>query len=186
MIITLGRHSERIAPVEFRDVAAMHARENGCPSGDVVWRAWPYNCWQVRLELPGDDPRRRTRSIEYETVELQEWVHPDPDNAGYPDNPRQLDKLPRDRLGRKKPAYVSMELEDLGIEGLKFILQKGSLGGRGEFKSMGDAMKARNDAHQRIRAKNRAAQKQLAVDYAKAARRQICEIPYLGVLEDVK
>ena len=174
----------RRAPEAFQAVARQHARDNGCKTGDVVFFGPPRNVWVVRLMLPDDDPRVR-RGMLYEGVQLQEWVHPDPDDVAYPHHdPRQLDKLPRDARNRMLPAHVSMEPEHLGIEGLKFILQKGSLS-RGEFRSMGEALAHVQDRDRRTRHKRYLKQKQRARDVAVATRRRVLDIPFIPVTENL-
>ena len=136
-ILRRGGAPARIAPNEFRDAAALYARGFGA-TGDVVWVGDPINCWQVRLSLSPGDPRLRGRDDEvYETVELQEFVHPDPGHASYPKDSRKLQHLRRHpRTNHLLPGYVAFELDELGVSGLTEMLERGSLlSGRGDYKS---------------------------------------------------
>ena len=184
ILTTAGRRQPtRIAPNEFRDAVELYARQFG-GHGDVVWVGDPINCWQVRLTLSPGDPRLRGMEGEvFETVELQEFVHPDSAHPAFPATNRGLLKhLRRDTRGRLLPSFVAMELDDLGVSGLVEILERGSVfSGRGEFKSAEDAMQAvlrrERDRRERMRLQNR----QQARDVAVATRRRILKIPFIPV-----
>ena len=180
-ILTLGRQPSRVAPVEFRDAVELFARSIGC-HGDLVWVDHA-NCWQVRLSLGENDPRRRDGS-EWETHELQQFVHPDPNNPAYPRHDRSLlDKLPRHpSSNRLMPAYVAYELGDLGVGGLTEWLQRTSLvTGRGEIKSPMQALQKTVGDQRASLERARKDAKQLARDKAIATRRRVLKIPFLPV-----
>ncbi len=122
MDVRVRRHdTSRVAPYEFRDTAELFARRYG-GHGDIVWVAAPVNCWQVRFTLKPGDPRLRhpDDGTHYEAVLLHEFVDP----AREPTHPK-LDQLPRDSRNRYKPAFVAIELDELGTSGLQEILEKG-------------------------------------------------------------
>ena len=173
-LITLEHQPAQFAPVEFRDAVALYAREIGCESGDVVWVDHPVNCWQVRLKMPAHDPR------DYETLELQKWVHPDPDHRAY--DGRLKHRLRRHpRTNHLLPGYVAFDLGELGVEGVLAWLRRTSLSGSGEFKSMEHAMHVQREDHRARQETRRKDAKQLARDKARATRRQILKIPFLRV-----
>ena len=182
-ILRRGGAPARIAPNEFRDAAALYARGFGA-TGDVVWVGDPINCWQVRLSLSPGDPRLRGRDGEvYETVELQEFVHPDAGHASYPKDSRKLQHLRRHpRTNHLLPGYVAFELDELGVSGLTEMLERGSLlSGRGDYQSSEEAMIAllarERDRRDRTRRQNRGQ----ARDVANATRRRILKIPFVPV-----
>ena len=173
-LLTLEHQPAQHAPVEYRDAVALYARGIGCESGDVVWVDHPVNCWQVRLKLPAWDPR------EYETLELQKWVHPDPDHRAY--DHALVDRLPRHpRRNHRVPAYVAFDLDELGVEGVLEWLRRTSLAGSGEFRSMEHAMRVNREDHRARQETRRKDAKQLAQDKARATRRRIAKIPFLRV-----
>ena len=180
-ILTLGQQTDRVAPVEFRDAVELYARTIGC-HGDIVWvdRA---NCWQVRLELAANDPRRRGEDS-FETFELQQFVHPDPTNESYPRHDTSLlNKLPRHPSNnRLMPAYVAYELADLGTSGVVELLQRTSvMTGRGEHQNAQDAMRAVTERQSATLAAARRDSRQHARDVAIATRRRVLKIPFLPV-----
>ena len=180
-LFTLGRQASRIAPVEIRDAVGEYARTVGCPGGDVVWRD-ALSCWEVRLELPGNDPRHAKER--HESVLLHEWISPDPRHPGYPSHDlKLLEKLRRHpRTNQRLPGYVALELDDLGVGGIREILEKGSLfSGRGEYKDMEHAMRAVAKRERARRASQFHDKRQRARDVATATRRRILKIPFLPV-----
>ena len=185
-IVTLGRSTPvRQAPVEYRDAAALYARGFGA-GGDVVWLGDPVNCWQVRITLSPGDPRLRKQDGEeiYETVELQEFVHPDPTHVSYPrHNPKLLDSLRRHHAtNRLLPGFVAFELDDIGVSGLVEMLERGSLlSGRGEQQSLEGALHHIRGREHIRRDQAKAESRQYARDLSVATRRRILKIPFIPV-----
>ena len=178
------RHdTSRVAPYEFRDTAELFARRYG-GHGDIVWVAAPVNCWQVRFTLKPGDPRLRhpDDGTHYEAVLLHEFVDP----AREPTHPK-IDSLPRDHKNRLKPAFVAIELDDLGISGLQEILEKGSLlSGRGEFTSSEQAAKAVLDRHRNHRERTRQQLRDAARHRTLDDRRSLLDIPTVPVGIDLQ
>ena len=184
MDVRVRRHdTSRVAPYEFRDTAELFARQYG-GHGDIVWVAAPVNCWQVRFTLKPGDPRLRNPDdgTHFEAVLLHEFVDP----AREPTHPK-LDQLPRDSRNRYKPAFVAIELDDLGTSGLQEILEKGSLlSGRGEFISSEQAAKAVLDRHRNHRERTRQQLRDAARHRALADRRSLLDIPTVPVGIDLQ
>ena len=137
------------------------------------------NCWQVRLYLRGDDPRRTNDpSTHFEPVLLHEWVDP----AEEPHHPKL------DRLATKgRPGFIAHELEDLGISGLISILQQGSvLSGRGDYKSAEHALHASMKRETERQAKARDDAKDNATQRLKQSRRRMLKIPLVPVGIELK
>lgn len=173
----IGSEAERYAPVEYRDAVTEYYRSYG-KSADLVWAGAPLNCWQVRIKPLSTDPRREAEqegvAAPEEVVETVELLRENPDFG-----------WEFDRLGRKKkfhPAYVAIELEEIGIEALLDILREGdSFSGRGRFDSIEEARKhARQERIQKQYDAEKAA-RQEAMDLAGAVRRQVLKIPFLPV-----
>lgn len=182
----------RVAPVEFRDAVEMFARRFGA-HGDVVWvpdqvvrfegaeiRA-SVACWQVRFTLLHGDPRLKGREDTlFETVELHYWV--DPRDRKWAVEPKVLDRLRRDHRNRRRPGYVAYDLDELGVEGLITLLEKGStLSGRGEFRSAVHAATVMRERHRDQMERTRRQMQDTAGYKAEDVRRQVFKIPYLGV-----
>jgi len=168
-------NSHRLAPPEFQDAVARFARDNGGQTAEIVWIPFEVNCWQVKLYLKADDPRRKfdDPGTHFEPVMLHEWVDP----VGEPNHPR-AHKL----TNRNRPGFVSLELEELGVEGLLDILRKGSLmSGRGEYASAEHALKASLRRDEERREKMRLESKDKAVTRWRDKRRQALKIPFLPV-----
>lgn len=166
----------RVAPVEFRDAVEEFARKSGT-HGDILWVGPPISAWQVRLTLKPGDPRLRSDHPDdkYESVLLVEWVDPQKE----PTNPLTKKLHRRDRWNRLLPAYVSVELDDLGVQGVLDILEKGSLmTGRGEFKSAEEAVKKTREANQSAKDIARRKARIEAGARARDVRRQLQKIPF--------
>ena len=174
----------RLAPVEYRDAVALYARQHG-GGGDIIWMGAPVNCWRVQLTLKPDDPRLKGKDDEvYETVDLQQYVHPDPTHPAYPrSDPKLLDKLRRHpRNNRLMPGYVAFELDELGVSGVTEMLERGSLfSGRGEFQSAEEAMRVIMDRRRGVLAENRQRQRDETGALARDVRRRVLKIPFLPV-----
>lgn len=164
----------REAPMEFQRAVAAFARDHGGQSAEIIWIPYEVNCWQVKLYKRGDDPSRsQDPGTHFEPVFLHEWVDPRTE----PNHPR-LDRLPN----RNRPGYVSLELEELGVQGLVNILEKGSLlSGRGEYQSAEHALHASLKREQERSEKRQLAAKDSAVTRWKDKRRQALKIPFLPV-----
>lgn len=174
--------SKRQAPNEFREAVGSWARQYG-GMGDVVWVAEPINCWAVRLSLKDGDPRLRNpdEGTHFEQTLLHEWVDP----RREPDHPKR-DKLRRDARNSRMPGYAAIELEELGVEGLIQILDKGStMSGRGEFQSPMDAFRHVQNRHREDREKVREAALDTARQRVTARRRQALGIPFVGVIANL-
>ena len=184
MDVRVRRHDQsRVAPYEFRYAAELFARQYG-GHGDIVWVAAPVNCWQVRFTLKPGDPRLRhpDEGTHFETVLLHEFVDPERE----PTHPK-LDQLPRDNKNRYKPAFVRIELDDLGTSGLQEILEKGSLlSGRGEFTSSEQAAKAVLDRHRNHRERTRQELRDAARYRALDDRSKFLDIPQVPVGIDLQ
>ena len=173
MQLYLRHQPTREAPQDFQRAVADFARANSGQTAEIVWVTDPVNCWQVRLYLRGDDPRRTDDpSTHFEPVLLHEWVDPKLE----PHHPHL------DRLARGKPGFVAYELEDLGISGLISILEKGSvLSGRGDYKSAEHALHASLKRENERQAKIQADAKDQAVQRTKDIRRRVLKIPFIPV-----
>ena len=184
MDVRVRRHdTSRVAPYEFRDTAELFARRYG-GHGDIVWVAAPVNCWQVRFTLKSGDPRLQhpDDGTHYEAVLLHEFVDPNRE----PTHPK-LDLLPRDNRNRPTPAFVPIELDDLGTSGLQEILEKGSLlSGRGEFTSSEQAAKAVLDRHRNHRERTRQELRDAARHRTLDDRRKFLDIPQVPVGIDLQ
>ena len=184
MGVRVSRHDQsRVAPYEFRDTAELFARQYG-GHGDIVWVAAPVNCWQVRFTLKPGDPRLRhpDNGTHFEAVLLHEFVDPDRE----PTHPK-LDQLPRDKRNRHKPAFVAIELDDLGTSGLQEILERGSLlSGRGEFTSAEQASKAVLDRHRNLRERTRQELRDASRHRTLDGRRKFLDIPQIPVGIDLQ
>ena len=171
------KHDDRRAPVEFRDEAELFARKHG-GHGDVVWMPAPVNCWQVRLSLPLNDPRLRDpdEGTHFESVELHEFVDP----RREPTHPH-LDMLRRHhRTNAVMPGYIRIELDELGVSGMREILEKGSLlSGRGEFNDSMAATKAVMEGNRKTKAHNKHQQREHAIERIKHNRRAVLGIPQI-------
>ena len=180
MGLVVNRHDmKRRAPTEFRDEAELFARQYS-GHGDVVWVGAPVNCWQVRLTLAPNDPRLRhpDDGTHFESAELHEWVDP----SREPSHPK-LDKLPRNaRTNAVTPGYIPLELDEIGVSGLRKLLEKGSLmSGRGEYESSEAATKAVVSQHRMLRETTEADQRDNARQRMKYGRRRALGIPMIPV-----
>ena len=176
-----SHHADRTAPSEFRDAVETWARQFG-GHGDVVWCPDPINAWAVRLSLKPGDPRLKhpDESTHLEQVILHEWVDPR--------KPHPLRGKCRRRNAKNQlvPQYVALELDDLGIQGLLEILDKGSvLTGRGEFKNAQEALAVVRDRNHRTNAQRQADARELALDITRSTRRRRLKIPFLPVAIDL-
>lgn len=174
----------RVAPAEFRDEVELFARQHG-GHGDIQWVPAPVSCWQVRLSLKPGDPRLRhpDEGTHFETVELHEWVDPKLEPA----HPKL--HLLRRSAATNEPlqGYVAIELDELGVGGLRELLEKGSLlSGRGEYSSAEAAAKAVADRHRNLRERARQKQRESVAERALDRRRQILKIPYHRVGIDLQ
>ncbi len=174
-----SHHAKRVAPVEFRDAVESWARQYS-GHGDVVWVDNPINCWAVRLSLMPGDPRLKhpDEGTHFEQTLLHEWVDPRRD----PSHPKK-DRLRRhERTNRLMPGYVAYDLDEIGIQGLVNMLEKGSLlSGRGEFKSPLAALQYTRNQHRKQREADFAAARDNAIQKAKAVRRRIQGLPLVSV-----
>tara|TARA_R110002074_G_scaffold11903_2_gene44243 strand:+ start:16361 stop:16717 length:357 start_codon:yes stop_codon:yes gene_type:complete len=111
-------------------------------------------------------------------VELHEWVDP----SREPSHPK-LDKLPRNaRTNAVTPGYIPLELDEIGVSGLRELLEKGSLmSGRGEYESSEAATKAVVSQHRMLRETTEADQRDNARQRMKYGRRRALGIPMIPV-----
>lgn len=180
MGLVVRRHdSSRVAPVEFRDEAELFARNFG-GHGDVVWVGAPINAWQVRLSLNAGDPRLQNpdSGTHFEAVTLHEWVDP----RREPTHPK-LDLLPRHSTTNEVvQGYVPLDLDEIGVSGMREILEKGSLlTGRGDYDSADRAIKAVSDRHRKLREQTKLDRQDLVRQRFKDERRRVLGIPQIPV-----
>jgi hypothetical protein len=141
-----------------------------------VWVPDPINCWSVRFTLKHGDPRLRNPNDgeHFESILLHEWVDPKIE----PNHPK-VGQLPRNGSGQRVPAYLRIELDEVGVSGLVEILQKGSLlSGRGEFKSAEAAAQHSMRKHREMREKTHRDLREQAGLRAVDVRRTVEGIPY--------
>lgn len=163
----------REAPLEYQRAVAEFARSHGGQTAEIVWLANDVNCWQVKLYLRGDDPRRTPDpGTHFEPVLLHEWV----DLRESPDHPK------REKLKGRFAGYVSLELEEIGVTRLITILEQGSLlSGRGEFKSAEQALNVSLRKTQEQSEGRMLTAKDQALSRWRDKRRQALKIPFLPV-----
>ena len=178
-VYRIGRDRSPKAPVEYREVVAQWSRDHDGAGADIVWVTDPVNTWQIRLNLKTGDPRLQDRSSDlFEAVLLHQWVHPDQD----PLNPLKDRCRRHTRTNRLMPSYVALRLEELGIQGILTVLDKGSLmTGRGEFKSAEQCMKSVLDKKYSDHKKMVASKRQNVGDRSKDLRRTLFKIPFMSV-----
>lgn len=172
-LILPGRRQERpapsrVAPVAYRDAVELYARKSG-RHADIVW-VDAIGCWQIRFTLRSADPVlglvQSGRSAEQvETVELTK--------------PGFITSL---KTGQPMPYNVPMELDDLGVEGLKEWLEvNDTWSGRGKFNSLEEAARKTREANEANRDKQKADAKDDAIQFGREVRRQVCDVPLLPV-----
>ena len=177
------RGNRRVAPAAYRDAAELFARQHGV-HGDVEWVPDPANFWQVKFTLKSNDPRERGTE-KHETVQLHRYVR-DPYGKGVSTKDQQrLRRHPRSN--KILPGYISYELDEIGVEGMIQILERGSLlSGRGRFTSSEHAVDVSRKKHNAASDRRRTSLMQQAGYKARDLRRSILKIPFMRVGIDLK
>lgn len=136
MLYVGAQHARRTPPWELSDAAQMWARDTGRRFGRMEWNPF-VECWVIHFGRKATDPVRRAwqeNQLEEEPTEsimLHEW-------------------------DKQKNRYVPIPLEDLGASGLRELLDAASLtSGRGEHKSLQEAVTKVRENNNRVREKNR-------------------------------
>lgn len=164
------------APPEYRDAVGLWARDHGRGGGDLVYIP-AIDCWQVRLNPMPNDPRMEMvqkgkidRSELYETIELME-----------PRSPEEI------AASDDKSPYRPIRLEDLGIDGVLALLDKGNMWSkRGEFNSLQEAVVAARVRQQKGKEETRRAVREGVKEAFQEVRRVVNKIPFLTVGADLK
>lgn len=168
----MSEKSTRQVPFAFRDAVELWARQNRGTHGSIGWNE-ALKCYVIDFDLKPDDPRMkayRDGRVKHEPKESIP-LH------------RQLTKVDP-KTGRVTHAgpYVAINLEQLGVSGLLEMLDKANAwSGRGEFKTMREAVQAAEDHNERLRAEIMKAAKENARDFAKDSRRQVFDLPFVNV-----
>ncbi len=184
----IGVDRNRKAPVAIRDGVEDWARIRG-GHGDVVWVAEPANLWQVELTLKGDDPRLQVEGPGgdfKECVQLHvwwteaEWLKNKPDEARK--RRQRWIAMPGKRAARDRPGFYAYTLEELGLNGILKILNKGCLlSGRGQYNSAEEHQTELAASNKKLQDTRRADAQDRVQQKAKHVRRRVLKIPMTRV-----
>jgi hypothetical protein len=139
------------------------------------WGLAEPGCFCVLLTLRANDPmlrawqegRLKQAEEPTECVMLHEWVeNPQPNRAGH---------------------FRPLNLGDYGATGIRMLLERGNTwSGRGEFRSLNEAVQAVHRKNIEQQTKYRAEQRAAAVDVGREVRRQVHQIPLHSAGIDLK
>lgn len=161
-------------PPEFADAAEMYARRTD-RHGTLKFIPPPVNCWIVEFTLKPTDPRMKA----WQTGQLDS----EPKEVIYLWRP----STPRERAKDPLVQFVGYKLDELGVTGMIQLLERtDTTTGRGEYDSLGSAMKDQMDKQVEGQQKIADEAKENAHDRAMDKRRSVLGIPYLGVGIDLK
>lgn len=170
----MGRSAHPIPPAAVADEVELYAREWG-RHGKLEWNPHA-RCWLVRFSLMPNDPRNllmQTQQVEQtEDVWLME---------PHPERGKRLAN------GQRIGPYRSLDIEQLGPSGVRAFLERtNTWSGRGEFGSLGEAVKKNADDVRDHKRKVREDAREGARDLARDVRRQVNKIPLITTGIDLK
>lgn len=159
----------RLPPVEIADAVTQYYRAKG-KGARLVWNG-VLQCWEVRIELDGDDPRMKPvragvrGAVPFEIVPLH--------------------------YHSKTGHLVAMDLDEIGASGIVALLQQGDLlTGRGEFPNLLAAVRAQYERNEKHKADMMEKAVQAGLETADRHKRQILEglghsLPRVTVSQDI-
>lgn len=125
----------------------------------------PVNAWVIEMTLKSTDPRMKLVQ------------------AGLAEEPKEVIYLWREIPGtaKDKARFVGYRLEELGVTGVIQFLEKDNSWGRGQYRSLGEAVKHQEEKKEKALEKSEADHRDNAIRRGMEHRRQALGIPFLPV-----
>ena len=160
----------RLPPVEIADAVTLYYRNRG-RGARLVWSD-VMRCWQIEIELSGDDPRMKAYQ------------------AGVV-NARPVEVVPLHHRPKGSPHLVAMDLDEIGPSGITELLAQGDLlTGRGEFPDLLSAIRAQHERNEKHKADMYAKAFDAGMEATQRNKRRVLEslghsLPFVSVPSNV-
>ena len=160
----------RFPPAEIADAVTLYFRAKG-RHARLVWNE-VMRCWQIEIELSGDDPRMKA---------YQAGVR----------NARPVEVVPLHHRPKGSTHLVAMDLDEIGASGITELLAQGDLlTGRGEFPDLLSAIRAQHERNEKHKADMFAKAFEAGMEATERNKRQILEglghsLPFVTVPNNV-
>ena len=162
------------APSAFQEEVELWARGSG---RHAKLHYAPNGTWFVRISLKSDDGRLSMYQMGLASEPMGEdvWLHLPNEHEGKVIN------------GVRQGPYIPIDLEQLGVSGLREFLDKGDTwSGRGEYLSLIDQFRKVDEANEQARRRTREWHKEESRHEMRQSRRFRLKIPFLPVSVDLR